>query len=150
MNMSDIQQQVGVFENQLVDVFTKAPHLPQNIRDILITLAPWLALIFGILGIVSLLALGWLWVLLTIVTLGASIWIVIHVLIGLASAGLALWAYSGLKEGLKSGWDKLFWSQIISAIGIIISIFGSTFSGWSLIGVLIGFYLLFEIRSHYK
>lgn len=58
MNMSDIQQQVGVFEDQLVDVFAKVPHLPQNIRDILITLAPWLALIFGILGIVSLLALG--------------------------------------------------------------------------------------------
>ena len=56
--MSDMQQQVGVLENQLVDVFAKAPHLPQNIRDILITLVPWLALIFGILGIVSLLALG--------------------------------------------------------------------------------------------
>lgn len=58
MNMSDMQQQVGVLENQLVDVFAKAPHLPQNIRDILITIAPWLALIFGILGIISLLAIG--------------------------------------------------------------------------------------------
>lgn len=148
--MSDITKQVWVLENQLVDVFTKAPHLPQNIRDILITIAPWLALIFGILGVVSLLAIGSLWVVLTVVTLGATLWMMVHVLIGLISSGLALWAYPGLKAGLKTGWDKLFWSQIVSTIGIILSIFWSTFSVGSIVGVLIGFYLLFEIRSHYK
>lgn len=145
-----MKKQIGILENQLVVLFEKAPHLPANIRDILVTIAPWCALIFGILGLVVLLGAGVAWLILTLATLWLAIWVFIPVIIGLISAVLSLWAFPGLNAGLKSGWDKLFLSQIISVIGMILSLLGTNWSAGSIVWSIIGFYLLFEIRSHYK
>ena len=40
---------VGILE----DFFKKAPPLPDNIREVIVKIAPWVALIFGVLGILA-------------------------------------------------------------------------------------------------
>jgi hypothetical protein len=59
-------------------------------------------------------------------------------------------AFSGLKENKKTGWDKLFLSQILFVLSSVVLI---TFGGVTLVTILvtlISFYLMFEIRNHYK
>ena len=77
--MKNIQKQVGILENQLITIFEKVPHIPKEIRDILITLAPWCALIIGVLGILSLFAAGILSLFLTVATFGLAFWLLIPI-----------------------------------------------------------------------
>lgn len=121
--MTDVKKHIKALEDQLVDLFEKAPHLPKEVRDILITIAPWCAIIFGILGIVAIFTAGIFSLFLTLATFGLAIGLFIPVVIGLVAAILALMAFPGLNTGIKDGWDKLFWSQIVSVIGMVVSIF---------------------------
>ncbi len=134
--------------------FAKAPALPKNARDILVKVMPWIALIFGVLGILG--AIGGMGLLAatsplavmggadTVSSYGTGF---IASLIWLGSSVLLLAAYPGLKSHSYKGWKLLFWSEVLSLVGAIVSI-SSILSG--LIGALIGFYILFQIKSHYK
>ena len=118
--------------------FAKAPHMSKNARDTLVKIAPWIAVIFGILGILGGLAgLGAL-------TTAASGFIVY--LFWLAYSVLLLAAFPGLKAKKANGWKLLFWSEAVSVIGSIVEL--QFFS--AVIVALIGFYLLFEVKSYYK
>lgn len=133
--------------------FDKAPALPTNAKDILVRITPIVVLIFGILGIVGALAgLGALTVLAPFSVYGGTRAMVsygngfIATLIWLGSAVLLLAAFPGTRARKLQGWTFLFWSEVVSLIGSFVAF--SFFSG--VIGALIGFYLLFQIKSHYK
>jgi|SRR5579871_2663574 len=134
------------------DWFAKAPSLPKNIQDTLAKIAPILALIFGIIGILG--ALGGLG-LLTIFSpfammegmhgygygtgfIAAALWLV--------SSIFMLVAYPGLRARKMKGWTMLFWSEAISFVGSLVSL--AIVSG--IIGAVIAFYLLYQIKSYYK
>ncbi len=55
-------------------------------------------------------------------------------------------SYPGLKAGKAKGWNLLFWGEAVSIIGSVVELQFTS----AVIGGLIGFYLLFEIKSHYK
>lgn len=137
-------------EDYLHDLFEKAPHLPKELKDLLIIITPWLALVFGALGILASLGGGTISALLAIPTLGLSLPFLVSFLFAFASSVLAVMAFTGLRDNKKSGWDKLFLSQIVSILGTIVIIFFGGFSVGTILGALISFYLMFEIRSHYK
>lgn len=58
---------------QLVALFAKVPHLPKEARDLLVILAPWCALIFGIFGVIALFTAGIFSLFLTLATFGLAI-----------------------------------------------------------------------------
>lgn len=129
--------------------YKKLPSLPINTVDILYKIAPWLALIFGILGVlVALGGLGILTVVAPLAVLGGvgnyGLGILSAIGLGISSL-LLLLAFSGLKAGKLSGWNLLFWSE---AINIVASLLGLAFG--SVIGGLIGLYLIFQIKPRYK
>jgi hypothetical protein len=147
--------------DQLMDavkpVFAKFPRLPKGATDILVTIAPWLALIFGILGALSIVTvvLGLVGLsgaammytpVVGAVVSGFSALALVGLLIGLAASIFELLAFSGLKDRKMVGWRYLFLSQSVSILGAIVAM--------NLIGAvlsfLIGYYLLFEVRSYYK
>ena len=70
----------------------------------------------------------------------------IAVIFWLASSLLLFAAYSGTKARKISGWNMLFWSEIVYLVGSLVSL--SIIQG--LISAIIGFYLLFQIKSFYK
>ncbi len=141
----ETKMQVDDVITWLDDLFKKAPALPQNIQEVLVRIAPVLALIFGILGLVaSVAALG--------VTpigflggFGNGSQMIVLVLVSLASSVLMLVAYPKLKAQKIEGWRLLFYSELLSVVSAVFSITAGT-----ILGVIIGFYILFQIKSYYK
>ncbi|SRR5260221_2169375 len=130
--------------------FGKLPSLPKNARDVLVRITPWVALIFGILGILgSLAGLGILTALSPFVMLGNGIGgtatSLLTAVLALISSALLLSAFPGTKAHKMQGWNMLFWSEVVSTLSSILLI-----SVTGVIGAFIGFYLLYQIKSYYK
>lgn len=135
----------------LEEWFAKLPPLPTGVREFLVAVAPWAALIFGVLGVLfSLAATGILTVLSPFVALGGGLGAaagnVVGAVLSLVASGLLLAAFPGLKDHRAAGWKMAFWSQAVSVLGSLVA--------FNLVGAvvsaLIGFYLLFQIKSYYK
>ena len=142
----------GLVES-LEKLFEKAPVLPKNAKDMIVQFAPWIALIFGILGVLGALGgLGLLTVFSPVALLGGVQGVssygtgFVSALIWLGSSVMMLLAYPGLKANKIGGWNLMFWSEIVSVVGSVISlnIVGAAISA------LIGLYLLFQVKSYYK
>ena len=129
--------------------FKALPPLPANAVTTLFKIAPWIALVFGILGVLSGLAgFGILTVFAPFAVAGGVHGYGLGFIsaIGLAVSSLMmLIAFPGLKAGKMNGWNMLFWSEVVSGVASLIG-----FSIGSVVGALIGFYLLFQIKSRYK
>lgn len=128
--------------------FMKLPALPKGGRDAIVTITPWLALIFGILGVlVGLAGVGLLTALSPVVFVGGGhpIGAILGSILGLIGSALLLAAFPGTKARKMQGWTMLFWSEVASLVAAVvaISISGVLFS-------LIAFYLLYQIKSYYK
>lgn len=129
--------------------FSKAPSLPPNAKEILVKIMPWIALIFGALGLFGGIAgLGLLTAFLPAAALGGvpdygGGYIAAGFMI--ASSVLMLMAYPGLQARKMRGWTLLFWSEVLSLVFSVISL-----ALLSVVWALIGFYLLFQIKPHYK
>lgn len=131
--------------------FAKLPELPVSARDIIVKIAPWFALIFGILGVLgSIAATGFLTVLSPVVALGGGLGVaaggIVAALGGIVSSVLMILAFPGLKANKTAGWKYSFYSQAVSVIAAVLSF---NLVG-AVISALVGFYLLFQIKSYYK
>ncbi len=133
--------------------FKKAPALPTNWREFLVRITPWLAIIFGVLGVLGgLAAVGLLTMFSPLAALSGTSGVnsygsgVIAAWIWLASSVLMIVAYPGLKARKLSGWNWLFWSEVLSVVGSVVA--GSLVN--AVLGALIGFYIIFQIKSYYK
>ncbi len=160
-------------EDKLNELFVKnAPKLPDGGKKALVAWAPILSLIVGILTLLSAWSL-WHWARATEglvnyantvcsayagYSCGApmsrySVWLWLGVLFLAAEGLLYVFAYSGLKDHKKPGWNYLYYGALLNVAYGVVSLFTSYdaaghFVG-ALIGSAIGFYLLFQIRSVY-
>ncbi len=140
---------VGMLE----DVFAKAPALPTNAKEVIVKIVPIVAIVFGILGVLGAISgLGILTVFSPIALFGGALGIssygtgFIAAILWLISSLLMLAAYPGTKVRKLTGWNLLFWSEVVSLGGSLFA--GSIVSG--IIGAAIAFYILFQIKSYYK
>jgi hypothetical protein len=129
--------------------FSQAPALPQNARESLVKYIPVIALIFGIIGI--LLSLAGIVALTTLTSLalatgghgfGGGF---LAAIFWLASSILLFAAYFGTKARKISGWNMLFWSEVVYLVGSLVSL--NILQG--IISALISFYLLYQIKPFY-
>lgn len=132
----------------------KAPALPKNIKEIIVKFAPYLAIlgvIISLPGILIALGLGGFATTMMVPYggyrmmgygqgWGVSLLLLVPVII------LEIMAIPGLFKRKMMAWRYLFWAQLVTLVGSIVSfnIVGA------LIGAVIGFYLLFQVRSYYK
>ena len=130
--------------------FSKLPSIPVNGKQTIVGITPWIALIFGVLGVAGGLAgLGLLTAFSPFMALsngfGGAAGSLISSALSLAAAVLLLVAFPGTKAHKMQGWKMLFYSEAVSVLAsiVIFSVSGVLFS-------LIGFYLLFQIKSYYK
>lgn len=134
----------------------KAPfQLPEGFKDFLVKIAPYLIIVVAILAIPTLLNLF---------GLSNSMWwelsrygynygygsyrtmFSVTSIISLIAIVLELLALPGL-FGRKKQWRNLiFYAQLISVIGSLID--GSIL--WAILSLVIGMYVLFQVRSYYK
>ncbi len=141
-------------ENTLNEYFgKKAPSLPQNAKEIIVKIAPYLAIVSIILTLPAILLLFGLGSLATVlsplggvssVTSIPTMWVGILLLI--PAAILEVIAIPGLFARTAKAWRYMYWAQLISVISSLVqlNIVGA------LLSALIGFYLLFQVKSFYK
>ncbi|NBU33240.1 hypothetical protein EB118_11005 [bacterium] len=156
-------------ELKMADVFKDVPSLPLSTQKLLAGWLQWAAPIVGIVQLVVAWGL-FAWgrnadrVIQTINNysnafgvetsaerLGLFYWLSLIFLV--IQAVLLLWAYSGLKSGLKKGWDLVFLAALVNVVYGVFSAFTSRggFESlfFSLIGSAVGLYLLFQVRNQY-
>lgn len=145
----------------LEETFAKLPPLPKSATDILVKVAPWIALIFGVLGLIGvvfgvlgLLGLGALGMSYLapyggMALAGASTYGILVLALGLIPTILNLLAFPGLKAMKMAGWNYLLYSLVASVvISVISGGFGAVLG--AVVEAAIGLYLLFQIKSYYK
>jgi hypothetical protein len=144
--------------DKLASAFKGLPHLPKGMVNFLVSVAPWLAGLGGVLGTISGLKLlgNWLgW--------GAKWWLQLaglsptyFLLIGLLQllGGIVLLlAFNPLKERQLTGWTLLFVNMAIGLTQSLVALVYTYMAGGSLLGTLlglvIGLYFLFEVKGAY-
>ena len=131
----------------------KAPALPANIKEVLVKIAPYLAilgiiitapailLLVGLGGFATMLApMGGVQTISSVPTMWLSILLLIPVIL------LEAMAIPGLFSRSMKAWTFLYWAQLFGVVSNLVqfNIVGG------LISAAIGFYILFQIKSHYK
>jgi hypothetical protein len=142
---------------QVGEPFKKAPHLPESVTEFLVKITPYLAIIGGVLTVLGALQtlsipMGWSTTSRFLQMFGVVnpvYWWIIG-LISLASGALLIMAYQPLKDRKFAGWMYMFWLEVLSIIQMLV---GVVMVGTSVVGavlaILIGFYILYEVKPHY-
>lgn len=157
-------------ESKLDTIFEKnAPKLPASARKTIANWAPWVALVVGVLSVLS---AYWLWQAANAVntyldlanqinaayggaavaTTDMTLWVWLALIVLVVEGLLYLLAFPGLKARKKSGWNYLYWGALVNLGYAIVSLFTVNGAGGflgALIGSAIGLWLLFQIRSEY-
>jgi len=134
--------------------YLKLPAFPKDIKDFIVSISPWLALIFGIIAILSGISFFGGFSILSSVAFYAGVRG--YVFVGYLSTAILLiqgiielLAFSPLKARVVRGWNLLYYSLILSVVSSIITLNVGSLLG-SIIGALIGYYFLYQIKSYYK
>jgi len=137
--------------------FAGLPHLPKGVVNFLVIIVPWLALLGGIFGVLGGLSsvfstnrFGFTAEVMKLVGINPT-YFVMTGLIQIVSGALLLMAFTHLKQRHLTGWIYLFWNTALSivqvGVGIIFLGMGSVVG--LIVGLAIGYYLLFEVKSQY-
>lgn len=148
------QNPLSQLEGTLDEYFgKKAPALPQNIKEIIVKIAPYLviiSLIFTIPAILVLFGLGSLATMLSPLGGARSVagvptmWIGIILLI--PAVILEAMAVPGLFSKKIAAWRYMYWAQLISVISSLVQLY----IVGAILSAVIGFYILFQVKSLYK
>ncbi len=128
----------------------KAPALPENIKELIVKYGPWVTLVLLILAAVPLLGVIGLGALLSPIALMSGVsyggMYLLTLAFSVAIIVLEAIAIPKLLKRQKSGWNLVFYASLLSSVSSLLSrdIFGL------IIGTLLSFYILFQIRSYYK
>lgn len=157
--------QLNALEDSLVKANKDLPKLPKGFTDFLVMVAPWFTLLGGLMSLYSVYAI-WHWAhwasdlnnLYNLAgvpnpagRLSAMLWVSMA---SIAVLGVIyLMAFSGLKNKQKKGWDLLFLASLVNVVYGIVTMFTDYSYGGGIfgtvIGTLIGWYFLFQIRDYY-
>ncbi len=140
---------VGI-EEKILNLFKTLPKTPANINDFLVTVAPYLSLIGGVLSLLSVASVIFMRNALLYTTsifynpmmALSPVYIISSILTGI----LLVVAFADLKNKKVFGWRLLFWSSNIS---ILTSLLGFDFVS-AVLGGFISWYILAQVRPSYS
>lgn len=144
---------IAQFEAWLQEyMVTKAPfQIPMGGKEFLATIAPYLVIIGIVLFVMSLpvlLGLGAMTAGMGMM-MGHAGWgymAVVMLVSGLVALALEAWALPGLFKRTNASWRLVFYATLVSFAGSILSL---NLIG-AVIGGIIGWYLLFQVKELYK
>lgn len=129
--------------------YEKAPRLPEGISEFLVMIAPYFTVLGVILGAIAILGLlgvsviaipAW-----ALAAPGAAPSVMLYIVASVIGWLLSLASIPGLFARSKTGWNFMFYGVLWSAI---INLLSFNIAG-IIIGLLIGFYFLFQLRPFY-
>jgi hypothetical protein len=141
--------------------YAKAPALPKGGRDFLVTAAPWLALIGGLLSFwaawgvyqamtwVSAIANNPFYQAYAPKATGFTVTFILSMVVLLALGVLYLLAFLPLKAKNVKGWNLILYGMLLNLVdGVVMLNVGSILG--AVIGFAIGYYFLYQVKSYYK
>jgi hypothetical protein len=138
-------------EAQLEPIFAKQlPSLPENVKEIIVKFAPYLAIIgvvFSLPAILAVLGLGAVAV--PFAALGgvsAFTGLSLSIIFLVISTIIMIMAIPGLFARSIKAWRLMFYSTLVSAVSSLVAMN----LGGLIIGTAISFYFLFQVKSYYK
>jgi hypothetical protein len=137
---------IGMAEEQ----YKKLPPMPKNWVEVITKITPWISLVFGILGVLtSLAAFGIFTVATPFMAMGSGVGAasgnIVAAVLWFVSSALMLASFPGTRAMKMSGWRLLFYSEVANLVSSVV-----IFSLGGVVGALIVFYILFQIKHHYK
>jgi hypothetical protein len=151
---SDLGGALAQFEKMLDEYLVKnAPFaIPEGGKEFIVTVSPYLIIVFAIMAIpIILAALGLTAFLTPFAMMGGSYTWGFSAIVSLAVSVVTLildaMAVPGLFKRTKASWRLLFYASIVSFVGGIISLSGII---GTIIGAVIGWYILFQVKDKYK
>lgn len=142
---SDVKGMLGQLEAWLADVMIKkAPfQIPMGGKNFLAMVAPYLVILGIVLAIPA--------TLLVLVTspfliLGGGGMAIVSFLFSIAALVIEAIALPGLFKRTQSSWRLLFYASVVSVIGSVVSLQIVS----ALIGAIIGWYIIFQVKEVYK
>lgn len=144
--MKDWRNWLIWLEEKLVEISKKLPTLPLSASEFLVKYGPYfviVGLVFEVLVVLSL--FGLMRFALPYAYLGGHR-LSLSVLVGFISTVLQAMAVSGLLKREKKGWNFMFYASLITALSSLLS--GNL--GNFILGSVINWYFLFQIRKSYK
>jgi len=124
----------------------KAPfQIPEGGREWIVKYGPWITIVLLVLMLPPLLLALGLGALILPFAAAAAPGIGISLIGVIVEIGLTIAALPGLFARKMSGWNMLFYAQIVGLVVSLLSL--SIVSG--LIGALISLYILFQVRTKY-
>jgi hypothetical protein len=141
----EVQGLVATLDEYFVQ---KAPfQIPDPGKELLVRLGPWIALVLLILLVpFVLVALGIGTLLVPFHGVGYAAGFGLTAILSCVQIVLIAAALPGLFAGRISGWTLLFYEQLLSIAAGLLR--GSIV--WTLIGAIVGLYLLFQVRGKYR
>jgi hypothetical protein len=132
----------------------KAPAMPENIKETLVSFAPYLAIIGIVISLPAIIAILGLNTMMGplsafagvpyMMNYGFSYYVgIITLIISAVFEGMAI---PGLFKRSLGAWRFMYYASLVSFVGSVLQ--GSL--GGALIGALIGMYILFQVKSMYK
>ena len=145
-------QKIVIMIMKIDKFFFRLPHLPKKFNFFISKIVPWIALLGGILGAITV-ALSFLLTLLSLIAFDLNLifnmtWSFLLVLL---NTMFLIKAFKPLRKNDAVGWIYLFWTNVLGTINSTINIISG--DGQVLLTIfltLLGFYLIFEIGQFYK
>lgn len=153
---TDVKGLVGQLEAMLDEyMVTKAPFaLPLELKEFIVKISPYLIIVFAVLALPLIFAaLGLTAVLSPFAMMGGIGWgfgwgfgAIVSLVVAVVSLVLEVMAVPGLFKRTRAAWRLLFYVSIISLIGSILSMSGII---GAIIGAIISWYILFQVKNMY-
>ncbi len=125
----------------------KAPfHIPAHIKEFLVKAAPYVVAIILLLTLPAILAVIGLWSMFSVINPYYWPLVVLSTAFAIAVFALEVIAIKPLSKREIRGWKYMFYAQILWFIAGVLG----WWVLWAIIGWLIGFYVLFQLKSYYK
>ena len=129
------------------------PPLPASIKELLVTFAPWLSLLGGVIGLLVFIP-GILVLLALSPVAGAAgaglgyVSTIIHLILSAAGAVMSLMAFGGLRRRSLAGWTMAFWATAVYLVAGLLPLGIGSLIG-TIIGGAIALYVLFQTKPYY-
>ncbi|SEI77886.1 hypothetical protein SAMN04487995_2170 [Dyadobacter koreensis] len=138
-----------ILENELEPIFLgKFPPFPDDVKEFLVKYGPYfilVAAVFMLFGLLAAFGIGTAAIGIGVVAYGSGFMMYIGLLIAAIIAIIYLMAFSPLRARKKAGWNLMYYALILSLLSSLIQLALLSV----LIGGVLGFWVLFQIRDKY-
>lgn len=156
----ETKEAIAGITNQLETILDKymvkkAPFaMPAEVKEFIVKISPYLIILFAIMSLPLILgAIGLTAVLTPFAMMGGygyGSWgfgMIISLIATAISLVMEVMAVPGLFKRTKASWRLIFYASIVSLIGGILAVHGIF---GAIIGAIIGWYILFQVKDMYK